>query len=165
MKNAILVLLLLCVFLGRDSSGQARDPSLSKTITLSGFVRDPTGNAINGAEGNTGIVMAQLPGGAFGPRLCVMNVFLDGVLAPWANEVGIDNVISQSDVKAIEVYNRPSLVPNVIQGIGGFQASTGGGFSISGPGVVTTDVREGPVQCGAILLWTKPIQTSEAKKN
>jgi hypothetical protein len=84
-----------------------------------------------------------------------LNVFLDGQYLSWAAQVGIDNVVAQGDVKAIEVYSRPSEVPNAITGIGGFGS---GGVAISSPGSVSG------IECGVILLWTKPVGEEKNSK-
>ena len=41
--------------------------------------------------------------------------FLDGTLVPWAKDDGLDAVIAEQDVKAIEVYTRSESVPNTIR--------------------------------------------------
>ena len=102
------------------------------------------------------IPMAVGGHGMNGPIYCRMNVFLDGTLVPWAKEDGLDAVIAEGDVKAIEVYSRPESIPNQIRGIAGSQA-VGSQITAGGRGA-------GSVNCGAILIWSKsPTEQSAAK--
>jgi len=89
-----------------------------------------------------------------GIRYCVMNVFLDGNYLPWATSVGLDNVIGRDDVLAIEVYNRAETVPSMIKGLASAQQ---GSYATtqSGPAVGGSSI-----ECGAILIWSKPVALS-----
>jgi hypothetical protein len=81
---------------------------------------------------------------------CRMNVFLDGVFVPYAHDIGVDNVIGRDDVKAIEVYPRPLMVPAMIRGLATFQGgSTFAGTRVGG------SVGGSYIECGAILIWSK----------
>jgi hypothetical protein len=127
-------------------------------ISLSTLMTEVPSVALMTLRGNSRVPVARVGGGVGGPRYCAMNVFLDGQYLSWATQVGIDNVIAQQEVKAIEVYNRPSQVPNAISGIAGFGS---GGVAISNPGFAAGGLGE----CGVILLWSKPIVEEEKKKN
>jgi hypothetical protein len=89
---------------------------------------------------------------------CTMDVFLDGSYIRWAGEVGIDNLLARDDVRAIEVYNRPGMVPNVLRGPAGAQQT--GGYAASGNNLIGGSFKE----CGAILIWTKFNSRSAATK-
>lgn len=110
-------------------------------------------------RGNTRVPYARSGTGMYGPRYCAMNVFLDGQYLKYANELGIDNLIAQGDLKAIEVYSSVSQVPSAIGGIGGFGSS---GVAISNPAFAAG---AGMDECGVILLWSKPFDKEKKKKN
>jgi hypothetical protein len=85
---------------------------------------------------------------------CLMSVFVDGNVVPWANE-GIDGVVNRDDVLAMEVYARASEMPSRIAGLGGMNGVGSIGVvnlrsSQLANGITTGD-------CGAILIWTKPL--------
>jgi hypothetical protein len=104
------------------------------------------------------IPMAVGGHGMNGPIYCRMNVFLDGTYVPWAKSDGLDAVIAEQDVKAIEVYTRPESVPNTIRGVAGAQ-SVASQVTTGGRGLGA-----GSVNCGAILIWSKsPAEQSAAK--
>jgi hypothetical protein len=126
------------------------------SISLSSLMSEIPSVTVLTTRGGVRIPAAQLPGGVRGPRACALNVFLDGQYLSWATQVGIDNVIAQGDIKAIEVYSRPSEVPNAISGIAGFGS---GGVAISNPGSASGG------ECGVILLWSKPVGEDAKKKN
>ena len=91
--------------------------------------------AVRVFRGRAGTAVATGPQGAVGR--CALNVFLDGELVPWAAEVGLDYVIRREEVAALEIYPRPSDVP----------------LRFAGhrlPGQLN--------ECGAILIWSKPVQ-------
>jgi len=126
-------------------------------ISLSSLISEVPSVSIRTLRGGTRVPLAQVGGGIGGPRYCPMNVFLDGQYLSYAPQMGIDNLIAQQDVKAIEVYNRPSEVPNAIDGLGGFGSS---GVAISNPAFAAGGMSE----CGVILLWSKPV-AEDKKKN
>lgn len=86
--------------------------------------------------------------------ICALNVFLDGQYLPWATEVGIDNVIAQQDVKAIEVY--PRKMPAWLRG-GTGTASNAAGITVNG-----VTMGGANIECGAILLWSKSVEEARA---
>jgi hypothetical protein len=94
-----------------------------------------------------------------GIRYCAMNVFLDGNYLPWATSVGLDNVIGKEDMLAIEVYNRAELVPLMIKRLAGAEQGPASATSQSGPaaGGTFTD-------CGAIVIWSKPLASSHKRQ-
>lgn len=83
---------------------------------------------------------AAIPYGKNGTRECQMDVFLDGMHIRWAAEVGVDQLVSRSEVIALEVYPRAHSVPT---------RYLKGGFSGSGAGDT--------MECGVILIWTRPL--------
>ena len=103
------------------------------------------------SNGST-LALGTLPNGTG----CLLSVFVDGNVVPWA-DTGIDNVVNRDDVLAIEVYGRASEMPARIAGRGG----------VSGLGAIGTvnlrgsTLTQGPTtgDCGAILIWTKPLQS------
>lgn len=111
-------------------------------------------------KGGVTVPMARVGGGISGPSYCAMNVFLDGIYLPWATDVGIDAVVNQRDVKAMEVYNSPSLVPNRISGLAGPQTMATGNFTINDVGSPGGNSGE----CGAILIWTKSVDVKKSKR-
>ena len=90
-----------------------------------------------------------------GMSYCKMNVFLDGVYLRWATDAGLDNVIPRDEVKAIEVYNRADMVPNVIKGLAGAQAGSPYAGTRNGG-----SIGDGYKECGAILIWSKSSLTT-----
>ena len=126
-------------------------------ISLSTLMSEVPSVSLATLRGNTRVPVARVGAGVAGPRYCAMNVFLDGQYLSYATQMGIDNVIAQQDVKAIEVYNRPSEVPHTISGIGGFGSA---GVAISNPAFAGAGFGE----CGVILLWSKPV-VEETKQN
>ena len=87
---------------------------------------------------------------------CLMNVFVDGHNVPWATD-GIDGVVNRDDVLAVEVYPRASEMPARIAGRGGMN----GLGSLGNVQLRGSTLTQGPTagDCGAILVWTKPLQT------
>jgi hypothetical protein len=87
---------------------------------------------------------------------CLLSVFVDGHLISWADQ-GLDAVVNRDDVLAMEVYAHASQMPARIAGKGG----------MNGVGLIGTvnlrglTLAQGPTtgDCGAILIWTKPLQT------
>ncbi len=94
-------------------------------MNLSAVVQQAPSIRIERRRGGVAVPMVRL-----GTDMCALHVFLDGQLLPWAGEVGIDNIISSSDVHAVEVYPRGTDVP--------------AGFSFAGKPI-----------CGAIMLWSR----------
>lgn len=95
------------------------------------------------------------PMGRFGAGECRMNVFIDGTLARWAPDVGIDDVLPKEDILAVEVYPRAAFVPSVLVG-----SSSG----VGGTGSRTNSTMASQGQrsdCGAIFLWTKPFEPTQ----
>ena len=45
---------------------------------------------------------------------CAVNVYLDSQYLPWAHEVGVDNLVSKSDIRAMELYPRELGIPSEI---------------------------------------------------
>lgn len=85
--------------------------------------------------------------GPFGNGHCRMNVFIDGALARWAPDVGLDGILARDDILGVEVYPRPAFVPSVLVG------ST----TSSARGQTMTDQGQ-RADCGAIFIWTKPFE-------
>lgn len=87
---------------------------------------------------------------------CLLNVFVDGRNVPFATE-GLDAVVNRDDVLAVEVYPRASEMPARIAGRGGM---TGLG-AIGTVQLRGSALTAGPTSgdCGAILIWTKPLVT------
>jgi hypothetical protein len=89
---------------------------------------------------------------------CLLSVFVDGHLISWADQ-GLDAVVNRDDVLAMEVYAHASQMPARIAGKGG----------MNGVGLIGTvnlrglTLAQGPTtgDCGAILIWTKPLQTKK----
>lgn len=105
--------------------------------TIDGLVREAPGVRVNRDRYGRSIAL-----GRFGGGWCQLNVFIDGVLVRWANDVGIDQLLNTQDVLAVEVYPRGTQVPATLAG---YTATGGGGGATGG-----TD-------CGVISFWTKPI--------
>lgn len=98
-----------------------------------------------------------IPMAGSGTNLCVLNVYLDGTFLPWANQVGIDNIISTSDVQAIEVYSRVNEVSAAF--------SSGKGTTIqNGLTMGNIALDGGNISCGAIMLWSKSTADTAQKK-
>ena len=113
--------------------------------TLSSLVREvPSVRVVHGLYGSA---VAYGPGNVGGS--CPLMVFLDGVYIRWAGDVGLDQLVNRQDVLAVEVYARATEVPSRLSGYGGVSGS--GGLPSPGGGV-----NVGPVDCGAIAIWTKP---------
>lgn len=88
--------------------------------------------------------------GRSGVGWCQLAVYLDGVLVRWANDVGLETLVLPGDVLAMEVYSRAVQVPATLRSAG----PSGGGGGLPSPGGA---VSGGPVDCGAIVIWTKPL--------
>lgn len=68
-------------------------------------------------------------------RQCALNVFLDGVHIRWANDVGVDQLVSnRDDLLAVEIYPRLTQVP---------------------PELAAKVSMTRETECGAVALWTK----------
>ena len=114
-------------------------------------------------KGNVVVPMAAGSTGTVGTLYCKMDVFLDGVFVPWATETGIDDVVAQYDVKAVEVYPRESSIPPQLRGVAPTQTVA----QLNDLGTIRAEgqpLGTGNVQCGAILLWTKSARISERAK-
>ena len=89
---------------------------------------------------------------------CLLSVFVDGNLISWADQ-GLDAVVNRDDVLAMEVYAHAAEMPARIAGKGG----------MNGVGLIGTvnlrslTLAQGPTtgDCGAILIWTKPLKTGK----
>lgn len=77
---------------------------------------------------------------------CALTVYVDGTLVRWAHEIGLETLVPQGEVLALEVYARASQVPAKYRIVGGMPGSA----TTQGIGIA------GPVECGAIAIWTKP---------
>lgn len=87
---------------------------------------------------------------------CILNVYVDGNLLPWANQAGLDDVVNRDDVLGVEVYPRASEMPAKISGMGG-----GGALGIKSTMNLSTlqhNLGSSFAECGAILIWTKPLR-------
>ena len=133
-----------------------------------GFFFDPERMARAGMNVSTvvsdapGIRIARGPAGKAvptarsGTNYCALNIYLDGNYLPWASEVGIDNVIAPGDVLAIEVYPRASQVPMSFSSGKSTTDNSGmtkGGISLDG----------GAIDCGVIMIWSKPLGEAAQK--
>jgi hypothetical protein len=86
---------------------------------------------------------------------CPLTVFVDGNVIPWAATTGLDDVVNRDDVLAVEVYPRAAEMPAKIAGRGGSSGiGTIGTVSLHGAAI---DANSGFSECGAILIWTKPL--------
>lgn len=108
------------------------------------------------ARRSNGLAIPMGPAGGLGGQ-CPLRVFLDGTYIPWAAQVGLDGVISKDEVLAVEVYPRAAEVPARVSGIGAAvavegEASAAGGVPIRGIG---------SVDCGAVLVWSKPFEPTQ----
>jgi hypothetical protein len=108
-------------------------------------------------RGGVRVPAARMASGVGGAVLCPLNVFLDGKFIPWASQTGIDEVIAQQDVKAMEVY--PRRIPTSLRPGGAGSHSVGSGFSIAG-----VEMGSANIECGAIMLWSKTVEEARAKK-
>lgn len=93
--------------------------------------------------------------GRSGTGYCPLAVYLDGVLVRWASDVGLETLVLPGDVLAMEVYPRAVQVPGTLRSAG--PASGGGGLPSPGSGAVSG----GPVDCGALMVWSKPFGNVE----
>jgi hypothetical protein len=107
------------------------------------------------ANNGTAVALGRLPNGSS----CALSVFVDGNFLSWAGTMGLDDVVNRDDVLAIEVYPRASEMPSTISGLGG---ASGGGT------VGTVNLQGAAMQsgltfgeCGAILIWTKPLPSKK----
>jgi hypothetical protein len=100
----------------------------------------------------TNVALGTTPNGTG----CLLSVFVDGHLISWADQ-GLDNVVNRDDVLAMEVYAHASEMPARIAGRGGMN----GVGSIGTVNLRGLTMAEGPTtgDCGAILIWTKPLET------
>jgi hypothetical protein len=98
--------------------------------------------------------------GRFGGGWCRMNVFIDGQLARWATDVGLDDVLPKSEILAVEVYPRAALVPSVLVGSTSTTGGSGGSVAgVTGAGSNSMMTSQGQrSDCGAIFIWTKPFK-------
>lgn len=85
-----------------------------------------------------------------------MNVFIDGALARWAGDVGLDAVLPKDDILAMEVYPRASFVPSVLVGSSSDASGTAGAASSAANTMMTSQGQRS--DCGAIFFWTKPFE-------
>jgi len=87
---------------------------------------------------------------------CPLSVFVDGHMISWADQ-GLDAVVNRDDVLAMEVYAHASEMPARIAGLGGMN----GGGVIGNVNLRSLTLAQGPTtgDCGAILVWTKPLET------
>ena len=88
--------------------------------------------------------------GRSGAKFCTLAVYIDGVLVRSASDIGLEMLVLPGDVLAMEVYPRAVHVPNTLRSAG--PSDGGGGLPSPGSGAVSG----GPVDCGAVVLWTKP---------
>lgn len=84
---------------------------------------------------------------------CPLNVFIDGTLARWAGDEGLDFLVDRRDVLAIEVYPRITQLPSSFAGYAGASALTSG---LPSPGAAALQ-GVGAVDCGALVIWTRPM--------
>jgi hypothetical protein len=135
------------------------DPErMNKTAAnLSTLMQEVPRVQIQTMRGGVRVPVARRMAGIGGAVLCPLNVFLDGKYIPWATQVGIDDVIAQQDVKAIEVY--PARIPASLRPGGAGSQSASSGFSIGG-----VEMGSANVECGAIMLWSKTVEEARAKK-
>jgi hypothetical protein len=122
---------------------------------LSTIVREVPQVDVQTMAGGVRVPFRHVPAGIVGRVPCPLNVFVDGKFIPWATTVGIDNVIAQQDVKAMEVY--PARIPGWLRGGGTQSISVNAGFSIGG-----IEMGSANIECGAILLWSKTVEEARA---
>lgn len=108
---------------------------------------------VDRASNNRAIARGRLPNGS----LCPLAVFVDGNFIPWATELGLDDVVNRDDILGVEVYPRASDIPARIAGLGGVS----GVGSIGTVNIQGATIQAGQVyaECGALLIWTKPLET------
>ena len=122
--------------------------------SLGGLMENVAGIRVDrGSSGRGGAVaLGRLPNGS----LCPLSVYVDGNFIPWASETGIDDVVNRDDVLAVEVYSRATDMPPTIVGRGGASAvGSIGTVRLSGNSL---QYGAGFAECGAILVWTKPLE-------
>jgi hypothetical protein len=112
--------------------------------------------SVSVARRSNGLAIPMGPAGGLGGQ-CPLRVFLDGTFIPWAAQVGLDGVISKDEVLAVEVYPRAAEVPARVSGMGAAvavvgEASAAGSVPIRGIG---------SVDCGALLIWSKPLEPTQ----
>jgi len=117
----------------------ARHPSLETALRMT-----PSVYVTRTSDGRVGAL------GRSGTDFCVLAVYLDGVLVRGADEVGLEALAMPGDVLALEVYPRATQVPGTLRSA----APSAGGGGIPSPGGAVGD---GPVDCGAIMIWLKPL--------
>lgn len=108
--------------------------------------------SVNVARSSNGVTIPMGPVDGLGSQ-CPLRVFLDGTFIPWATQTGIDGVISKDELLAVEVYPRAGDVPARVGGLGS-TVNVEGEASVAGVPVKGT----GNMNCGAILLWSKPFE-------
>ena len=96
-----------------------------------------------------------------GTDYCTLSAIIDGVAfsSSLVDQVGIDNLVNVTEVKAMEVYLTAGRIPNALAGRGGTQATANGntataGAAGSGAGGMGFGGSDG-VECGTIVMWTK----------
>jgi hypothetical protein len=129
--------------------------------TLSGIMHEVP--SVHVTYGRGGTAVAYGPGRVGGE--CPLMVFLDGIYIRWAGEVGLDQLVNRQDVLALEVYPRATDVPSNLSSLGGVDGASAGVPSPTAeaaaglppsPGASAGPANVGPVDCGAIMIWTKP---------
>ncbi len=92
--------------------------------------------------------------GVDGMHMCTLNVFLDGLIASWANDVGLDQIVAKQDIVAVEVYPRDVDMPQSF--------ARAGTIASGGMPSPVTQVAMGDPSCGALMIWTR-LPTSARK--
>lgn len=109
--------------------------------------------------GRGGIAVPKAP--YKGTDYCTLSAVIDGVpfSSSLVDQVGIDNLVNVTEVKAIEVYLTAGRIPNVLAGRGGTQSVANGNTATAGAagrGSASTGFGgSGGVECGTIVVWTK----------
>ena len=131
------------------------DPERMKqtAANLSSILQEVPQVLVQSTRGGTRVAMARSFGGVSMSDLCPLSVFVDGEYFPWADEVGIDDIVAQQEVKAMEVY--PRRLPASLRGSAGPRV----GAKLTPKGVIA-----GGTDCGAVLLWTKSIEEMRAER-
>lgn len=111
--------------------------------TVSGLIAEVPSVMIARDQRNRAAAM-----GPFGAGRCRMNVFVDGALVRWADEVSLDDILPKDELLAVEVYPRAALVPSALVGLAPASTSSPGRAAITSQGQRS--------DCGAIFFWTKP---------
>jgi hypothetical protein len=118
------------------------------------------------ARKSNGVAVAQARLGS--GQTCNLNVFVDGVLIPWATSTGFDDIIRPEDVIGVEVYPRAAEIPARISGLGGTQGigsigtvSLKSALGSSDTGAPSGQIGGGFIECGAMLIWTKPFESKK----